>query len=160
MGMNEWRSKKLFWANDNEKNELQKKRDNWVYIKNYNNDGKLVSAIFRCAIFLDLWPTLFLQYINIWLDIIVFNHIIICNFFCSKICHNNISQNLTKTFYKKSFHESMYLEKLRITASVKLFIKMLLSLWCILYCKCTSQVSCCCRHYLKFELLVIIKLGG
>ena len=24
---------------DNEENELQKKRDNWVNIKNYNNDG-------------------------------------------------------------------------------------------------------------------------
>ena len=31
----------LGW-DDNEENELQKKRDNWVYIKNYNNDGQQV----------------------------------------------------------------------------------------------------------------------
>ena len=35
---------------DNEENELQKKRDNWVYIKNYNNDGKQVWVTFRCSI--------------------------------------------------------------------------------------------------------------
>ena len=38
-----------FGLNGNEENELQKKRDNWVYIKNYNNDVKQVWVIFRCS---------------------------------------------------------------------------------------------------------------